>query len=114
MKPIIGDRYVYKAEKNDNKKFCSQICCNEYYAPNCAECGKKAILGLHKSDKNDGKKFCGTTCMNKHYDKETKQQVSDFWQKYKSWIIGGGVGLVLLIILGVVFSGSKKKKGKKR
>ena len=78
MKPIIGDRYVYKPDKNDNKKFCSQTCCENYYAPNCAECGKKAILGLHKPDKNDGKKFCSTACMNKHYDKETKQQVSDF------------------------------------
>ena len=80
----------------------------EYYGFKCAECGKKLDLLFEK----DGKHFCGTTCMNKHFDKETKEQVSNFWEKYKGWIIGGAVILVLLIILGVIF-GNKKKKSMK-
>ncbi|CAG8848433.1 12457_t:CDS:2, partial [Racocetra persica] len=49
-KPIIGDKFVFNPEKNDGKQFCSQICCENYYAPNCSECGKKARLGLHKNN----------------------------------------------------------------
>lgn len=107
-KSIIGDKFVFNPDKNDNKKFCSQICCENYYAPDCSECGKKARLGLHKPEKKDNKKFCSSFCMNKHYEEQDKQTVLNFWQKYKTWIIGGGVVLTLLIILGVIF-GRKKK-----
>ena len=82
-KPIIGDKFVFSPEKKDDKKFCSQICCESYYAPICSECGKKARLGLHKPEKKDDKKFCSSACMNKHYEEETKQTVANFWQKYR-------------------------------
>lgn len=41
-------------------------------------------------------------------EKETKSSSSNFWENYKGWIIGGGILLVLLIILGMIF-GNKKK-----
>jgi len=84
LKPIIGDKYVFNPEKNDDKKFCSQICCENHYAPNCSECGKKARLGLHRPEKKDDKKFCSSTCLNKHYEEETKQSIAKFWHKYKA------------------------------
>ena len=76
--------------------------------------GKKSYIvyseefNINDMDK-DGKKFCGTTCQNKYSNRETKEQVSNFWEKYKGWIIGGGVALVVIIVLGIVL-GSRKKK----
>jgi len=105
LKPITG-QYHYSPDKNDGKKFCSKACMYEYYDFKCAECGKKLDILMEK----DGKHFCGTTCMNKHSSKENEQAVSDFWQKYKGWIIGGVVFFVLLIILGIVFGSNKKRK----
>ena len=105
LKPITG-QYHYSEEKNDDKKFCCSKCMYEYYGFKCAECGK-VLPGI--AFEKDGKKFCGTTCQNKHSSKETNEQVSNFWQEYKGWIIGGIVIIVLLIILGIIF-GNKKKK----
>lgn len=47
----------------------------------------KPITGqyVYSEEKSNGKKFCGATCQNKHSNGETKQQVSNFWEKYKGW-----------------------------
>jgi endogenous inhibitor of DNA gyrase (YacG/DUF329 family) len=91
LKPITGT-YFYSKEKNDDKKFCSQYCMNDHYGFKCAECGKVLAIALDK----DGKKFCSTACQNKHFGDKYQEKASDFWAKYKGYIIGGGVFLLFL------------------
>ena len=119
MKPIQG-QYVYNPDKKEEgKKFCSTVCMHEYYAPNCEQCGNLAPRWVYEPNKNDGKKFCSNACMEQYYrnsprksggDKGSQSSSSNFnWKDYKGWIIGGIVIVVLLVILGIVFSSNKKK-----
>ena len=77
----------------------------------CENCSNEIINRyVHNEDKPElkDKKFCSHACMEQYYNKtkskKNEQVVSDFWKNYKGWIIGGGIGLVIIIVLGIVFS----------
>ena len=84
----------------------------------------REIIGryVYNNDKKilKGKKFCSMACMEQYYRTYSGENLgggkpssssSDFnWKDYQGWIIGGGIFLVLLIILGLVFGGKKKKR----